>query len=258
MNRINETIKNRKDLLSIYFTAGFPELEDTVPILQTLEKSGVDLVEIGMPFSDPLADGPVIQDSSLKALHNGMSLKVLFEQLKNVREKVSIPIILMGYINTVMKFGVENFIRSCQSVGVDGTILPDLPFNEFNEKYAKSFEDKGISNVFLITPQTSDDRIQLIDKHTTSFIYMVSSAAVTGTKEDVTENQIKYFERVKDLQLQNPALIGFGISNRQTFQRACQHSYGAIVGSAFIKLLAKHGNNPEKINKFISSLKKDN
>ena len=243
------------NILSIYFTAGYPELNDTVSILQTLEEAGVDLVEIGMPFSDPLADGPTIQASSLKALNNGMSLKVLFEQLKGFREKVSIPVILMGYFNTVMKYGVENFLNSCEEVGVDGTILPDLPFDEYNEKYAKDFEARGLSNIFLITPQTPDDRIKLIDEHSTSFIYMVSSAAVTGAKKDVSEKQIEYFKRVNALGLGHPPLIGFGISNKETFRRACQYSKGAIVGSAFIKLLDEYGNDPEKIKEFIKSLK---
>ncbi len=251
-----KSLLNEKDnILSIYFTAGFPELNDTVSILQTLEEAGVDLVEIGMPFSDPLADGPTIQASSLKALENGMSLKVLFEQLKGFREKVSIPVILMGYFNTVMKYGVENFLESCAEVGVDGTILPDLPFDEYNEKYAKSFEEKGLSNVFLITPQTSDERIKLIDSHTTSFIYMVSSAAVTGAKKDVSEKQVEYFKRVNSLQLIHPTLIGFGISNNETFSRACQYSKGAIVGSAFIKLLDEHGSDPQKIKEFISYIR---
>ena len=252
---LNALLNKKDNILSIYFTAGFPALDDTVSILQTLEEAGVDLVEIGIPFSDPLADGPTIQASSLKALKNGMSLKVLFEQLKDMRKKVSMPVILMGYFNNVMKYGVENFIDSCRSVGVDGTILPDLPFNEYNEKYAKSFEAEGLSNIFLITPQTSDERIKLIDAHSTSFIYMVSSAAVTGAKKDVTEKQIEYFKRVKALNLQHPALIGFGISNHETFSRACQYSKGAIVGSAFIRLLEKYGNDPDKIKEFIRSLK---
>ncbi len=257
MNRINELLNKKDNILSIYFTAGYPELNDTVSILQTLEDAGVDLVEIGMPFSDPLADGPTIQASSLKALENGMSLKVLFEQLKDVRKKVSIPIILMGYFNTVQKFGVEKFLEACEAVGVDGTILPDLPLKEYSSEYAEAFAEKGVSNVFLITPQTDDERIRFIDSHSTSFIYMVSSAAVTGAKRDVSNSQIEYFKRVKALKLNHPALIGFGISNYKTFQNACQHSNGAIVGSAFIKLLEENGNNPEKIKKFINNLRNE-
>ena len=257
MNRINKLLNKKENILSIYFTAGYPELNDTVSVLQTLENVGVDLVEIGMPFSDPLADGPTIQASSLKALENGMSLKVLFEQLKDVRKKVSIPIILMGYFNTVLKFGIDNFLESCKTVGVDGTILPDLPLIEYNERYADTFKEKDISNIFLITPQTDDERMKVIDHNTTSFIYMVSSAAVTGAKEDVSDKQIKYFEKVNALKLSHPAIIGFGISNNQTFQNACQYSKGAIVGSAFIKLLEKYGNNPKMIKKFINTLKNE-
>ncbi len=255
MNRINDRLNKKGNILSIYFTAGYPELNDTVSILESLEKSGADLVEIGMPFSDPLADGPTIQASSLKALNNGMSIKVLFEQLRGFRAKVSIPVILMGYFNTVLKFGVDKFLDSCKEVGVDGTILPDLPFDEYIEKYAQKFEERGMSNVFLITPQTPDERIKLIDRHSTSFIYMVSSAAVTGAKKDVSEKQVEYFKRVNDLNLKHPALIGFGISNRETFERACEYSKGAIVGSAFIKLLEHYGSDPEHIDRFVKSLK---
>ncbi len=255
MNRINKLLNEKKDILSIYFTAGYPKLNDTVSILETLEDAGVDLVEIGMPFSDPLADGPTIQASSLKALENGMSLKVLFEQLRDVRKKVSIPIILMGYFNTVYKYGVDNFLASCEAVGVDGTILPDLPFKEFNENYSDTFKQKGISNIFLITPQTNDERIKLIDTHTTGFIYMVSSAAVTGTKKDVSEKQVKYFERVNNLNLNHPTLIGFGISNHDTFENACRYSNGAIVGSAFIKMLERRGNSKKNIVSFVDSIR---
>jgi tryptophan synthase alpha chain len=257
LNRINKLLNEKENILSIYFTAGYPQLNDTVSILQTLEEAGVDLVEIGMPFSDPLADGPTIQDSSLKALENGMSLKVLFEQLKDVREKVSIPIILMGYFNTVQKFGVANFLEACEAVGVDGTILPDLPLKEYSSEYAGVFAEKGVSNIFLITPQTDDERVKFIDSHSTSFIYMVSSAAVTGAKSDVSDSQVEYFERVKGLKLKHPAIIGFGISNYKTFQNACQHSHGAIVGSAFIKLLEEYGNSTEKIKEFINTLRNE-
>ncbi len=255
MNRINELLNRKDNILSIYFTAGYPELNDTVSILQSLEAAGTDLVEIGIPFSDPLADGPTIQASSQKALENGMSLKVLFEQLKDVREKVSIPIILMGYFNTVSKYGIDNFLSSCEAVGVDGTILPDLPFKEFNEKYADTFGERGVSNIFLITPQTDDERIKLIDSHSTGFIYMVSSAAVTGAKRDVSEKQVRYFERVNTFNLSHPTLIGFGIRNHDTFKNACRYSNGAIVGSAFIKMLEEEGNNKEKIESFINSIR---
>jgi len=241
MNRIQNKLSENKKLLSIYFTAGFPKLENTVEILQQLEKSGVDFVEIGLPFSDPLADGPTIQASSQAALKNGMTTEVLFQQLKDIRKTVSIPLILMGYFNPVLQFGIENFCKKCAEVGIDGLILPDLPLMEFQEHYAEIFKKHGLLNIFLITPQTSEERIRQIDAASEGFIYMVSSASVTGSSTGFGNEQEDYFKRIASLSLTNPQIIGFGINNSQTFQQATKHSKGAIIGSAFIKMLSEKG-----------------
>ncbi len=255
MNRIKQLFKDKKDILSIYYTAGYPNLGDTVPILETLEKSGADLVELGIPFSDPLADGPTIQHSGETALKNGMSLNVLFDQLKDVRKTVSIPIILMGYINTVHKYGIEEFARKCNEVGVDGVILPDLPFQEYLDQYKATFDENGISNIFLITPQTPEERIKLIDEKTNGFIYMVSSAAVTGAKKGLSAAQLAYFERVNKLNLDNPALIGFGIGDHDSYVETCKYADGAIIGSAFVKLIGEAKNLHGEIKCFIKEVK---
>ncbi len=255
MNRIKQLFKDKKDILSIYYTAGYPNLEDTVPILETLEASGADLVELGIPFSDPLADGPTIQHSGETALKNGMSLKVLFDQLKDVRKTVSIPIILMGYINTVHKYGIEDFARKCNEVGVDGVILPDLPFQEYLDNYKDTFDENGISNIFLITPQTPEERIKLIDEKTNGFIYMVSSASVTGAKKGLSDAQLAYFDRVNKLNLANPALIGFGIGDHESYVETCKYADGAIIGSAFVKLIGQAKDLHGEIKSFIQSVK---
>ncbi len=255
MNRIKQLFKDKKDILSIYYTAGYPNLEDTVPILETLEASGADLVEIGIPFSDPLADGPTIQHSGETALKNGMSLKVLFEQLKDVRSKVNMPIILMGYINTVHKYGIEAFAKKCNEVGVDGVILPDLPFQEYLDNYKDTFDEYGVSNIFLITPQTPEERIKLIDEKTNGFIYMVSSASVTGAKKGLSETQLAYFDRVKKLNLENPALIGFGIGDHESYVETCKYADGAIIGSAFVKLIGQAKDLHGEIKSFIQTVK---
>ncbi|WP_289053645.1 tryptophan synthase subunit alpha [Carboxylicivirga marina] len=255
MNRLQQLFRDKKDICSVYFTAGYPNIDDTLPVLKALEDAGTDLVELGMPFSDPLADGPTIQASSEQALENGMSIKRLFEQIKDMRQTISMPVVLMGYFNPVFKYGVENFIAKCKEVGVDGLILPDLPFDEYREKYQELFEEAGIANILLITPQTSDERIKLIDANSNGFIYVVSSASVTGAKKEVEQGQINYFNRVNNLGLQSPRLIGFGISNRSTFKTACQHASGAIIGSAFVKLIGEHGAEGSKIEEFIKSIK---
>lgn len=252
MNRINKKLKEDKKLLSIYFTAGYPTLNDTVTIIEKLEKSGTDMIEIGLPFSDPLADGPTIQASSTQALKNGMTTNVLFKQLKDIRQTVSIPLIIMGYFNPMLQYGVEAFCKKCQDVGIDGLIIPDLPVDVYNEKYKAVFEKYGLINVFLITPQTSEKRINFIDSISNGFIYMVSSASVTGSNSGFGDEQTKYFKRIAKMNLKNPQIIGFGISDNETFSQATQHAKGAIIGSAFIKNLTKSGLS--KIDNFIKSI----
>ncbi|WP_417557825.1 tryptophan synthase subunit alpha [Mesoflavibacter zeaxanthinifaciens] len=254
MNRINQKLNEDKKLLSIYFTAGYPNLNDTVTIIENLEKSGVDMIEIGLPFSDPLADGPTIQASSTEALNNGMTTEVLFKQLKDVRNTVSIPLIIMGYFNPMLQYGVEAFCKKCQEIGIDGLIIPDLPVDVYNEQYKSTFEKYGLINVFLITPQTSKERIQFIDSISNGFIYMVSSASVTGSSKGFGDTQTNYFKRIADMQLNNPQIIGFGINNNDTFTQATTYAKGAIIGSAFIKHLSNNGVN--KIEDFISSVRK--
>tara|TARA_R110001583_G_C5615005_1_gene405680 strand:- start:965 stop:1726 length:762 start_codon:yes stop_codon:yes gene_type:complete len=253
MNRINKKLQEDKKLLSIYFTAGFPQLNDTVSIIEDLEKSGVDMIEIGLPFSDPLADGPTIQASSTTALNNGMTTKVLFEQLKDIRKTVSIPLIIMGYFNPMMQYGIENFCKKCAEIGIDGLIIPDLPIKEYTENYEAIFKKYGLINVFLITPQTSDERIRYVDKISNGFIYMVSSASVTGSQSGFGVAQSEYFERIATMNLKAPQIIGFGISNAETFTQATKFAKGAIIGSAFVKHLSEKGE--DSINKFISSIK---
>jgi len=241
MNRINQKLQESKKLLSIYFTAGYPNLNDTVSIIQNLEKNGVDMIEIGLPFSDPLADGPTIQESSTAALKNGMTSETLFNQLKDIRKTVEIPLIIMGYFNPILQYGVENFCKKCQEIGIDGLIIPDLPVNVYHEEYQTIFEKYGLINVFLITPQTSDERIQYIDSVSNGFIYMVSSASVTGAKSGFGSEQTTYFERINNLNLKNPQIVGFGISNKETFTAATKYAKGAIIGSAFVKHLTANG-----------------
>ncbi|EGV43244.1 tryptophan synthase subunit alpha [Bizionia argentinensis JUB59] len=241
MNRINKKLQEDKNLLSIYFTAGFPNLEDTAIIIQDLEKNGVDMIEIGLPFSDPLADGPTIQASSAQALKNGMTSDILFEQLKNIRETVSIPLIIMGYFNPILQYGVEAFCAKCQDIGIDGLIIPDLPVDVYNDEYKAVFEKHGLINVFLITPQTSEERIHFIDSISKGFIYMVSSASVTGGQSVFGTAQMDYFKRIEAMNLKNPQIIGFGISTNETFNQATKHAKGAIIGSAFIKHLKREG-----------------
>jgi len=255
MNRINKLFQEKKErLLSVYFTAGYPNLEDTVPIIQELVKNGVDLIEIGMPFSDPVADGPVIQHSSLIALQNGMSIRKLFDQLKDIRQTVNIPLILMGYINPVLQYGVEAFCKKCNEIGIDGLIIPDLPMDVYQEEFKSIFESNNLHNIFLITPQTTEERLKLIDAVSSGFIYMVSSNATTGAKASVSDFQKQYFERVNSLPLKNPRMIGFGISNAETFENACQYASGAIIGSAFVKALEGTGSLEKKVSGFINSI----
>jgi tryptophan synthase alpha chain len=253
MNRINQKLQEDKKLLSIYFTAGFPKINDTFSIIQELEKNGVDMIEIGLPFSDPLADGPTIQESSTIAIENGMTTSLLFEQLKDIRKSVQIPLIIMGYFNPMMQFGMEKFCQKCAEVGIDGLIIPDLPLFVYETEYKAIFEKYNLKNIFLITPQTSSERIQQIDTISDSFIYMVSSAAVTGSQSGFVAEQMDYFKRIADLNLKNPQIIGFGIKDKETFQQATKHQKGAIIGSAFINFLKK---NPiSMISKFVHKIK---
>jgi len=241
MNRIKHKLSSEKKLLSIYFTAGYPALGDTVKIIQDLEKNGVDMIEIGLPFSDPLADGPTIQESSTAALKNGMTTEILFEQLKDIRKTVSIPLIIMGYFNPMLQYGVEAFCKKCYELGIDGIIMPDLPLDVYQADYDATFKKYGLINVFLITPQTSDERIRKIDEASEGFIYMVSSASVTGSKSGFGKEQENYFKRIAAMNLKNPQIVGFGIKDAETFQAATKNSKGAIIGSAFIKNLTSNG-----------------
>lgn len=252
MNRIQAKLKEDKKLLSIYFSAGFPEVNDTVEIIKRLEKSGVDMIEIGLPFSDPLADGPTIQASSTKALKNGMHTALLFKQLKDIRKEVSVPLILMGYFNPMLQYGVEAFCKKCHEVGIDGFIIPDLPAQVYDEEYKAIFDRYGLLNIFLITPQTSNDRIQYMDSISEGFIYMVSSASTTGAQSGFGHTQQDYFKRIADLNLKNPQIVGFGISNKQTFTQATTHAKGAIIGSAFIKYIDAQGIT--KIHEFVGNI----
>jgi tryptophan synthase alpha chain len=254
-NRINQLFeKKNKNIFSVYFTAGFPNLNDTVEIIQQLEKNGVDLIEIGMPFSDPTADGPTIQQSSEIALKNGMSLELLFEQLKNIRKSVNIPLILMGYLNPVYQFGIEKFCSKCAETGIDGAILPDLPLDEYEAEFKPVFEKYKLHNILLITPQTSESRIRQIDEASQGFIYMVSSSSTTGAGKKVEDFQKDYFERIVNMNLKNPRLIGFGISDNETFKNACKYAHGAIVGSAFVKSFKPDVNIDKSVFQFVKNI----
>jgi tryptophan synthase alpha chain len=254
MNRIDEVFsRKKKGVLNIYFTAGYPKINDTLRIARTLEAAGVDIIEIGIPYSDPIADGPTIQDSSQKALDAGMSLKLLMRQLQDLRKHIKIPVILMGYINPVLQYGFTKFCQDCKEVGIDGVILPDLPMQEYAEMYQVTFEEYGIYNIFLITPQTSEKRVLQINEASKGFIYMVSSASITGAKQEVSQAQIDYFERIQKMNLSVQRLIGFGISNKETFDNACQYASGAIIGSAFINQLNKDDSD-EAITSFVGSI----
>lgn len=251
MNRINQLFQDKNNnILSIYYTAGYPNLGDTLTIARALEAAGADMLEIGFPYSDPVADGPVIQASSKKALDNGMNLNILFEQLKDLRKFLKIPVLLMGYVNPLLQYGVENFCKACAEVGVDGLIVPDLPMVEYEEFYKDTFQQYGISNVFLITPQTTAERIHKIDALTNGFIYMVSSSATTGTNLSLSQVTEDYFSRVASMKLKNPAMIGFGISDQPSFDKACQYANGAIIGTAFVRAI-ENGDLEDNIKDFM-------
>jgi tryptophan synthase alpha chain len=255
-NRISELFSGgKKNILSVFYTAGFPKLHDTVSIAQSLERAGADIIEIGIPFSDPVADGPTIQESNKVALDNGIHLHLLVEQVKEIRKSVKIPIILMGYLNPVMQYGMEKFCADAAKAGVDGLIIPDMPMDEYTLEYKDLFESHGLSNTFLISPTTSESRIRKIDAVTNGFIYAVSASSTTGAKGEFSTDQIAYFERLMSMKLANPYLIGFGISNYATFSKACSYSNGAIVGSAFVNLLKTSKDLSADIARFVKELK---
>ena len=254
MNRIKKLFSDKKkNIVSIYFTAGFPKLNDTNTILSSLQKHGTDLIEIGMPYSDPLADGPVIQHSSMIALQNGITIKKLFEQLKDCRHTIHLPLILMGYLNPVLQYGIEKFCSDAQSVGIDGIILPDLPLHEYATEYKKLFQKYELDFIFLIAPETSEKRIRKIDAMSKGFIYAVSSSSITGTDKDMSAQQ-KYFKRLEDMKLKNPVMIGFGIKDNKTFSQACKHASGAIIGTAYIKAIENSNNIEVDTEKFLNSI----
>lgn len=256
MNRINHLFSSKeKDLLSIYFCAGHPTLEGTAEIIKTLQDNGVKMVEIGIPFSDPMADGVVIQNAATQALRNGMSLKVLFEQLKDIRKTVTIPLVLMGYLNPIMQFGFEHFCKQCTECGVDGMIIPDLPFKDYQEHYRIIAERYNLRIIMLITPETSEERVREIDEHTDGFIYMVSSASTTGAQQDFDVQKRNYFKRIEEMKLRNPRMVGFGISNKATFKAACEHASGAIIGSRFVTLLEEEKDPQQAITSLLNGLK---
>lgn len=255
MSRIQELFKRKnKAVLNVYCTAGYPQLNSTRTILKSLQDNGADLVELGMPYSDPLADGPVIQASGTKALENGMTIAVLFEQLAGFRNEINVPVILMGYMNPVLQYGFEKFCADAAAVGVDGLILPDLPEYEFETEYGAIIKKHGLDFIFLVTPETSEERVRKLDKLSAGFLYAVSSSATTGKDKDFNAVEV-YLQRLQSMQLKNPVLVGFGIKDKQTFQSACKYANGAIIGTAFIKALEETVNIASSVQSFMSRLK---
>lgn len=256
MNKINKlfTERSNKKLLSLYFCAGCPTLEGTADVIKAMERNGIDMVEVGMPFSDPLADGPVIQSAGTVALKNGMTLTKLFDQLKSIKDEVAIPLVMMGYLNPVMHMGIEEYFKSCADSGVSGTIIPDLPFDDYMNVVKPLADKYDIRVIMMITPETSEERIRFIDQHTDGFIYMVSSAAITGAQERFNESKVAYFQRINSMDLHNPRMIGFGISNKQTLESAQSNAAGAIIGSKFVTLLNETNDADEALNQLFDAL----
>lgn len=244
--------KNRR-VLNVYCTAGYPNLDSTLTVMQALEANGADIIELGMPYSDPLADGPVIQASGNIALANGMTIKVLFDQLKELRKTISVPVILMGYMNPVLQYGLEKFCADAAAVGIDGLILPDLPEFEFETAYGAIIKKYGLDFIFLVTPETSEERLKKLDALSTGFLYAVSSSATTGSEQDFVAVE-KYLHRLQEMQLQNPVLVGFGIKDKATFDAAAKYSNGAIIGTAFIKALENTKDIPQSVKQFLSGI----
>jgi tryptophan synthase alpha chain len=257
-NKINQLFKDQQDkkLLSLYFCAGCPTLENTGEVIKTMQRRGIAMIEVGIPFSDPLADGPVIQSAATRAIKNGMSLKKLFSQLQEIKEEVEIPLVLMGYLNPIMHYGIEAFCKSCVESGVSGAIIPDLPFKDYHDVVKPIADKYDLRIIMLITPETSEERIRFIDDNTDGFIYMVSSAAITGTQKSFDEEKQAYFKRINDMNLRNPRMIGFGISNKQTLEAAQNNAAGAIIGSKFVTLLNESKNADEALDKLFDALKR--
>jgi tryptophan synthase alpha chain len=255
MSRIKELFEKKRDhILSIYYTAGYPELESTMAVLQLLQKNNVDLVELGIPYSDPLADGETIQESSACALKNGMTISHLFGQLKELRSKIHLPVILMGYLNPVLQYGFERFCHDAAEVGIDGLILPDLPAFEFEKEYKKMLDANGLDFIFLVTPETPEERVRKLDSLSSGFLYAVSSSSTTGKKSDINDVH-GYLKKLRSYQLQNPVLVGFGIHDKKSFETACQYSNGAIIGSAFVKALTGATDVGGATSSFIQSVR---
>lgn len=254
MNRIDELFEKKKShVLNIYCTAGYPDADSTLEVMQALQESGVDMIELGMPYSDPLADGPVIQASSARAITNGMTINKLFNDLENFRKDIDLPVILMGYINPALQFGFERFCARAAAVGIDGLIIPDLPMHEFETEYRTIITKHGLRFIFLVTPETSDERMKKLDELSSGFLYAVSSSSTTGNQKNL-EQQSGYFKRLKEMHLKNPVLVGFGIKDKQTFETACEYANGAIIGTAFIKALEKQGSVRSNTKKFINEV----
>ena len=258
MNKINQLFENNKGrkLLSLYFCAGCPTLDNTGEVIKTMQRRGIDMIEVGIPFSDPLADGPVIQSAATQALKNGMSLKKLFGQLKDIKDEVQIPLVLMGYLNPILHYGIEDFCQSCVESGVSGAIIPDLPFKDYQDIVKPVADKYDLRIIMLITPETSEERIRFIDEHTDGFIYMVSSAAITGAQKSFDDAKQEYFRRINGMNLRNPRMIGFGISNKQTLEAAQQNAAGAIIGSKFVTLLNESNNADEALDKLFDALER--
>jgi len=260
MNKINQLFIRQREsgrrLLSLYFCAGCPTLESTGEVIKTLQRRGIDMIEVGMPFSDPLADGPVIQSAGTVALKNGMTTKKLFEQLCAIKNEVHIPLVWMGYLNVVMHRGYNAFFKDCVDAGISGVIIPDLPFKDYLEEVKPIADQYDLRVIMMITPETSEERIRFIDDHTDGFIYMVSSASITGAQSSFGDSKLEYFKRIDDMNLRNSRMIGFGISNKQTLESACQHAAGAIIGSKFVSLLNETGNADQALDLLFDALKK--
>ena len=256
-NKINQLFANSKDrkLLSLYFCAGCPTLEGTADVILTMQRRGIAMIEVGIPFSDPLADGPVIQSAATTALKNGMNLKTLFAQLRDIKDKVEIPLVLMGYLNPILHYGIEEFCKSCVESGVSGMIIPDLPFKDYQEVVKPIADKYDLRVIMLITPETSEERIRFIDNNTDGFVYMVSSAAITGAQKSFDDAKQEYFRRINAMNLRNPRMIGFGISNKQTLEAAQSNAAGAIIGSKFVTLLNESKNADEALDKLFEALK---